>query len=191
MAFWTAEPPASGSSGGIGEPKRKFRFRVQITGLSGTSQVWWAKTVSKPSFQIAAAEHKYLNHTFYYPGSVTWQDVTLTLVDPGDTVAGDQASALSNFLEAGGYVIPATAANRWHTITKSKMVGAMGAVICEQINSQGVAVEKWTLHNAWMTDVKFGDLEYGSDELTELSVTLKYDWASLEAGGVSRFTISS
>ncbi len=27
---------------------------------------------------------------------------------------------------------------------------------------------------------KFGDLEYGGDDLTEVSMTLKYDWASLQ-----------
>tara|TARA_R100000808_G_C2155243_1_gene167252 strand:- start:14625 stop:15212 length:588 start_codon:yes stop_codon:yes gene_type:complete len=176
MAFWTAEPKDAAGTG-VGEPKRKFRFRVQITGLSGNSQVWWAKTVTKPSFQVAAAEHKYLNHTFYYPGSVTWQDVTLTLVDPGDSEAGDQAMSIAQFLEKGGYVIP-TAANRWNTLTKAKMVGAIQSMLIEQLNAAGTAVESWTLHNAFITDAKFGDLEYGSDELTELSVTLKYDWAS-------------
>ena len=179
MAFWTATPSdAAGSA--IGQPKRKFRFRVQITGLSGGSQVWWAKTVTKPSFQVAAAEHKYLNHTFYYPGSVTWQDVTLTLVDPGDTSeAGDQTMALSRFLEKGGYTIPA-GANKWQSLTKAKMVGAIQKVLIEQLNADGIAIESWTLNNAFITDAKFGDLEYGSDELTELSVTLKYDWASCE-----------
>jgi len=58
------------------------------------------------------------------------------------------------------------------------MVGAIQKVLIEQLNADGIAIESWTLNNAFITDAKFGDLEYGSDELTELSVTLKYDWAS-------------
>ena len=77
------------SQGGLKDPKRKFRFTVNFNGIAaaqGGGQLWYAKTVSKPSFQIAAAEHKYLNHTFYYPGSVTWNDVVITLVDPSDMI---------------------------------------------------------------------------------------------------------
>ena len=36
-----------------------------------------------------------------------------------------------------------------------------------------------------MTEVKYGDLEYGGDDLSELSVTLKYDWARIETAGPS------
>ena len=28
------------------------------------------------------------------------------------------------------------------------------------------------------TDINFGDLEYGSDDINELSVKLRYDWAN-------------
>jgi hypothetical protein len=60
MAFWTS-PDST--------PKRKFRFQVSITGMAPNDVVWWAKTVKKPAFTIGAAEHKYLNHTFYFPGN--------------------------------------------------------------------------------------------------------------------------
>ena len=59
------------------QPKRKFRFTVEIQGVQsaqGGATLWYAKTCSKPAFQIANTEHKYLNHTFFYPGAVTWQD---------------------------------------------------------------------------------------------------------------------
>ena len=89
MAFWAEN---FGDGGSLKDPKRKFRWTVQLNGLYGDNAVvWWAKTINKPSFTIAAAEHKYLNHTFYYPGSVTWNDVTLTLVDP---VAPDATATL-------------------------------------------------------------------------------------------------
>ena len=61
--FWTS----AYEEGTIKDPKRKFRFTVTMSGLTTTldsSVVWYAKTCTKPSFQIATAEHKYLNHTF-------------------------------------------------------------------------------------------------------------------------------
>ena len=30
--------------------------------------------------------------------------------------------------------------------------------------------------------MKYGDLAYGEDALTEITVTLKYDWAKLDVG---------
>ena len=170
--FWTSDF----TSGTIKDPKRKFRFRVEMTNLSGGTTIWFAKTATKPSFQIAAAEHKYLNHTFYYPGTVTWQDVTITLVDPTDP---DVAAGLSVLAEQGGYVIPADE-SVWLTMTKSKVAAALGSVNVIQMDGEGADIEAWSLKNAFITEIKYGDLEYGADDLTELSLTLKYDWASMK-----------
>jgi hypothetical protein len=179
MSFWTETDPTK-----IQEPKRKFRFHVYFDGLDSPI-LWWAKTATKPSFQIASAEHKYLNHTFYYPGSITWQDVTITLVDPIDP---DMAASLSDIVQLSGYQPPTSQdGSDEPTLSKDKAVGALGKVYVTQLDSDGVDLETWTLNNAWISELKYGDLEYGSDELTELSITMKYDWATItsEAAGSS------
>jgi hypothetical protein len=66
------------------------------------------------------------------------------------------------------------------TISKAKAAGALGTVIITQIDSNGGELEKWTLWNSFLTEAKFGELAYGTDDLTEMSVTLKYDWARVE-----------
>ena len=95
-------------------------------------------------------------------------------------------------IEAAGYTIPTNQnpGSGLVTMTKGKAVGALGDVIVRQIDGDGNNLESWTLKNAWITDLKFGDLEYGSDDITELSMTLKYDWASLNFGEptISAFT---
>jgi hypothetical protein len=198
MPFWTTSQQTA-----TADPKRKFRFYVTCTALGG--MMWWAKTAAKPSFAIAATEHKYLNHTFYYPGSVTWNDVAITMVDPGAGTAvaasdgllgadpSDVAMGLSKLIEAAGYTIPTNmdTGSGLVTMTKGKAVGALGSVAIRQINGNGDIVEGWTLHNAWITDLKFGDLEYGSDDITELSMTLKYDWAELTDGSTQAFVRGS
>jgi len=180
MAFWSN----NFAEGALLEPKRAFRFKVEFTGLDsskngGTSIAWYAKTATKPSFAISAAEHKYLNHTFYYPGSVTWNDVSITLVDP---TKPDMAGTLASIVEAAGYSPPANA-NDLTSISKARAANALGSVIVTQVDADGNELEKWTLWNAFITELKFGDLTYGEDALTELSVTLKYDWARLEVTG--------
>lgn len=181
MPFWSKDHSEDRT---LDDPKRKFRFKVEFQGINspqGGALMWYAKTVSKPSFQISSAEHKYLNHTFYYPGSVTWQEVSLTLVDP---VNPDMAATLSDIIVAGGYSPPSNALDLV-SMSKAKASSALGNVIITQLDSDGKALETWTLWNSFITELKFGDLEYGADDLTELSVTLKYDWARIETRGNS------
>jgi hypothetical protein len=181
MPFWSTN---FGEDPTLKDPKRKFRFTVEFQGIAaaiGGAVMWYAKTVSKPAFQIAASEHKYLNHTFYYPGSVTWQDVSVTLVDPVDP---DMAATLSDIVVQSGYSPPADT-TALSTMSKAKAAGALGTVIITQIDSDGKPLETWTLWNSFITEVKYGDLEYGGDDLSEMSVTLKYDWARIETAGPS------
>ena len=72
MAFWT-----TGVEKGTQEPKRNFRFKVSIANMNdtGTDMVWWAKTVTKPSYEITESEHTFLTHKFYYPGRLSWAEV--------------------------------------------------------------------------------------------------------------------
>jgi len=191
MAFWTEN-----FSGGGKDPKRNFRFTVQITGLSDTagggtdttSIVWYAKTATKPGYTINSVEHKYLGHTFNYPGSVTWGDVDITVVDPTDP---DVAGTLASIVTKGGYVIPANT-NTQQTISKAKAVSALQSVIITQIDSDGQPVESWTLWNAFITEVQHGTLDYTSDELTEYTIKFKYDWAQLtDASKTDHFTTTT
>ena len=181
MPFWSTN---FGEDTTLKDPKRKFRFTVEFQGVAaaiGGAVMWYAKTVGKPSFQIASSEHKYLNHTFYYPGSVTWQDVQLTLVDPVDP---DMTATLTDIIVQSGYSPPSDT-NSLSTMSKAKAAGALGTVIITQIDSDGKPLETWTLWNSFITEIKYGDLEYGGDDLTEMSVTLKYDWARVETAGAS------
>jgi len=175
MAFWADD--FSDTTKTLEDPKRQFRFLVSFGAFEGqdAGTLWMAKTAAKPSFAISAAEHKFLNHTFFYPGSVTWQDVEITLVDPSNP---DMAATLSSMVNAGGYVGPTTLGT-YNTISKQSAARALGQVLVKQLNAAGDPIETWTLYNPWITDLKYGDLDYSGDELTTITVTLKYDWARL------------
>jgi len=179
MPFWSEN---FGENSELKDPKRNFRFTVEFQGIQaaqGGAKLWYAKTATKPSFAINAAEHKYLNHTFYYPGNVTWNDITVTMVDP---VEPDMSATLSAIVEGSGYKPPANSEDR-SSISKAKSAASLGTVIITQLDSDGNPLETWTLWNSFLTEVKYGDsLEYGNDDLTELSVTIKYDWARLAVG---------
>jgi hypothetical protein len=162
------------------DPKRNFRFIVEFGGINATpggAVAWYAKTAQKPSFAIANTEHKYLNHTFYYPGGVTWNPISITMVDPVDP---DMAATFSDIVVQSGYS-PPTDVTTLGTISKAKAAAALGTVTVTQIDSEGRPLETWTLWNPFIEEIKYGDsLDYGNADLTEVSVTLRYDWARIE-----------
>ena len=180
MPFWSQ---AFGEDAELKDPKRNFRFTVSITGIAaanGGPLLWYANSVTKPAFTLASAEHKYLNHTFYYPGNVTWNSCDIKLVDPGGDP--DVAATLAGILQGGGYQIPTDASsNSLTSISKAKATGALGRVEIKQINADGKPIETWTLWNAFVEEVDFGGtLAYGDEKLTEIKLKLKYDWARIE-----------
>ena len=61
--------------------------------------MWWAKKITKPNFTVAESKHVYLGHTFYYPGNVTWNEITVEMVDP---VSPDASINLSRILFDSG-----------------------------------------------------------------------------------------
>ena len=144
------------------------------------------KEVKKPSFTVASTPHDFLNYKFHYPGRVEWQDVQVTIVDP---VQPDSTASLVKILEAAGYVLPdkyTTQSNEPRTISKEDFVNGLGGQI--QLVQFGAntgeqeenVLEKWILNNPFLTNVDFGNLSYSSDDLVNISMTIKYDWATLE-----------
>jgi len=162
------------------EPKRKYRFTVEITGTGEVGVLWFAKGVNKPEITVESQEHSYLNHKFHFPGTVTWNEVSVTLVDP---VSPDAAKITAEMLTESGYAGPSQLKSSTPaTISKSRAASAVGRVIITQIDADGNPLEKWTLKNAFIVKVAYGELEYGDDALSEVTIDFKYDWAELQAG---------
>ena len=140
---------------------------------------WIVKKVSKPSFTISESEHVFLNHKFWYPGRVEWNTVSVTLADP---VSPDAAKTMMNILDAAGYRYPETATTV-NTISKQNAVAALGRVSIQQIHSDGSPLDEWVLHNPWIKDVKFGELDYTSDDMVDVELEIRYDFAKLVKSG--------
>ena len=175
MAFWTSH---------LADPKRKYRFKLTMF----EEVAWYVKSVSAPSYEITSVEHSFSDHTFYFPGKIKWSDVEVTLVDPaGDD---DVVHKTLELIRLAGYKLPkreeldSTGQNSaFLTFTKEQLVNNNGKVTLETQDAEGNVVEKWTLNNAFITNVKFGDFDYSSDDLREISLTVKYDWASCTITG--------
>ena len=180
MPFWSANFGSTEEL--LKDPKRNFRFYINITGIStenGGPMIWYAKQVAKPTFTLAEATHEYLNHTYYYPGKVSWNAIDITMVDPGGDP--DVAATMAGIMVGAGYKLPTNPdSNSLTSMSKQKAAGALGQVKITQVDADGRMIEEWTLWNAFAQEVDFGGtLAYGNDELTEYKLKIRYDWAEL------------
>lgn len=161
------------------DPKRKYRFIVELAGVGGIGSVWFAKTVDKPEITIGTGEVDFMQHKFYYPGRVEWNEIGLTLVDP---VSPDATEILLDILQDSGYTGPMEAKNTLQSISKGAESNALGQVIIKQVSADGEIQEEWVLNSAIITKIGWGDLDYSSEDLSDISISFRYDWATCTTG---------
>ena len=168
MHFW---------SDNISEPKKNYNWVMSFNAIPH----WVLKTATKPNFTLTESSTNFLGHTFYHPGRVEWQAIDVTL---GDPVQPDSAATMMNLLRQMGYDYPDGLdyadgkKGRGPTgISKKRAVQAMGETKITQLNADGEALEEWQLINPFITKAEFGSLDYASDDMAEVSVTIRYDYA--------------
>ena len=58
----------------------------------------------------------------------------------------------------------------------------MTQINIEILNAAGAPMETWTLNQPFIKAAKFGDLDYSSEDLRTVDLTIRYDWATCEFG---------
>mgnify|MGYP003110054287 CR=1 FL=1 len=159
------------------EPKRKYRFIVAINNQG----YYTVKSVSKPKLTFDNKEYKMINHFYKYPGLGKWEDIDITFVDNINNQTSDLFTTLVNasgFANPNGQLINTGGAGS--TASKTASNTAIGKIKITQVNGKGEAIEVWTLHDAILKDVSWGDtLAYSDDELVEYKLTIQYDYATI------------
>jgi len=160
MSFWTEASL---------EPKRNFRFKI-----NNPQMTWWfAKSIDKPSFDVSNSEYQLINHKFKYPGIVTWKNIQITLADFAKK-GPNGGEALHKELDIMGYTRP----------DKSPMKGigkgnnsAVSDLQIQHLDADGTIVDAWTLKGAFIISATYSKLDYSSDDISEITLEIAYDYA--------------
>lgn len=157
------------------DPKRNFRFKVQF----GTDIIWWAKNVDQPVASVSEATHDFLVHKFYWPSKVTWNEISMEMVDP---VVPGTLDALLGKLQSSGYVIPVNADTPFFSISKTQATaqlnGSTGSdMFIQNIDADGNILHEWTLKHAFIKEVSPSKMDYASEDLMSVTMKIRYDWA--------------
>lgn len=199
MSFWS-DPTAK-------EPLRKNKWLISFTkGLK--DYTYGLKTCTKPSYIVENSSHVLLNYTFNFPKRVVWQPITITFAsvrnkdllitdDNADQALSIRTLSLANQLYfyinsldplSGIYTDP-LGTPQDYSLSKDALVQNFEGPILRllQINENGNAVENWFLYNAYISEVKFGDLSYESEDIVDVTLTIVYDYAKLTNKVITTF----
>ena len=148
------------------EPLRKNRWIMRFPADTGI-QSWTLVSASRPSINQGATEIAFLNTSTWVVGRYTWEDINVTFRDP----IGPSTSQ---------------AVMEWVRLTSESGTGRQGYaagykrdIELEMLDPSNAVVQKWILKNTFLTNVRFGDLNYSDDGLADITATVKMDYAIL------------
>ena len=146
------------------EPKTQNRFVFNIDGIPA----YTIKAANRPTITFEEVALSHMNVKRYLKGRGEWQTLDITLYDP---------------------IVPsaAQAVMEWVRLSHESVTGRDGYsdfykkdCNIQLLGPVGDIVEEWTLKGAWITSANFGALSFDASDPTDITVTLRYDYAILQ-----------
>ena len=147
------------------EPKTKNRFFMEI---GDGIPAYFVKTANRPQITFEEIELNHINVKRYLKGKGTWETLEITLYDP---------------------IVPsgAQAVMEWVRLHHESVTGRDGYsdfykkdITFNVLGPVGDKVEQWRLKGAFIQSADFSDMDYASNEVGTVALTLQYDYAVLE-----------
>ena len=141
------------------EPKRQFRWVFAIEGIDA----FLMKTASRPTFSTEGIEVPFINSVRYLAGKTTFDTVDVTLHDP---IAPSGAQQVMEWVRTHYESVSGRAgyADFYKRDCQLKMLDPVGTVI-----------ELWDMKGCFLESASFGDLDYGSSDPSEISLSIRFD----------------
>ena len=141
------------------EPKRKFRWVFACEGIDA----YLIKTASRPTMNTGEIEIPFMNSTRYIAGKTKFDQLSVTLHDP---IAPSGAQQVMEWVRTHFESVSGRAgyADFYKRDCQLKLLDSVGTV-----------VELWDIKGCFLTSAGFGDLDYGSEDPAEISLSIRFD----------------
>jgi len=146
------------------EPKMKNRYIMEIDGIAS----YLIKTANRPSITFEPVVLDHINVKRKLKGKGEWQDIEITLYDP---------------------IVPSGAQQvmEWVRTSHESITGRDGYadfykkdIDIYMLGPVGDKIENWKIKGAFINSAVFNDLDWASNDPSEITLTLSYDYAILE-----------
>jgi hypothetical protein len=146
------------------EPKMKNRYVMEID----TIPSYLVKAMNRPTIQFETIALDHINVKRKLQGKGDWQDITITLYDP---IVPSAAQKVMDWIRLGHESI--TGRRGYADFYKKDITFYL-------LGPVGDKIEQWTLKGAFIQQANFGELDFSSNEVATIELTLSYDYAILE-----------
>ena len=159
------------------EAQQSFRFYLNIDGIHAAC----ISDVQRPSYRVETEEKRLLNWAFKFPTRVIWNPITFTVqeVFSKEIVSSIANLFMQKFKETYDLPDQINPSNPGD-LSKSKLIESLGRMTIQMLNLEGEKCEEWELFQAFVTEVAPSGMDYKSEDLTNLKITVSYDWANLQ-----------
>ena len=183
---FSINPAGPGTNTGMLMPKLKYRFRVTLLGFGTQASTELTKQVidvSRPKIAFEEIEVPIYNSKIYLSGKPTHEMLTLNVRDDAQgnviKLVGQQIQKQFDFLEQAS----ARSGIDYKFTTRVEVLdggnGALGPAVLETFECFG----------CFLQNTDYGDLNYGTNEVATVALSIRYDNILHEAGTVGVGTL--
>ena len=146
------------------EPKKSHQFIMSLDGIPA----YLIKASAKPSFANGEVVLDHINVQRYVKGKTVWNTISVTLYD---AIVPSGAQAVMEWARL--HHESATGRDGYSSYYKKE-------VRLKQLSPLGEVIEEWKLNGTYIVDANFGSLDWSTEDVVNIELTLRYDWARLE-----------
>ena len=163
----------AGGNQGLLMPKLQFRFRVNFLNFgTNSSTIELTKQVidcARPQVQFQEITLPIYNSTMYLAGKATWQTLAINIRDDASNsvskLVGQQLQKQMDFVEQAS---AATGQDYKFQTNIEILDGGNGA-------NAPIVLETWELYGCFLQTANYNTLNYATNEVVTISMTLRYD----------------
>ena len=126
------------------------------------------KASAKPSVANGEITLDHINVQRYVKGKTVWNTISVTLYD---AIVPSGAQAVMEWVRL--HHESASGRDGYSSYYKKE-------VRLKSLSPLGEVIEEWTLNGTYIVDANFGSLDWSTEDVVNIELTLRYDWARLE-----------
>jgi len=150
------------------EPKKQHQFVMEVLdGNGGAIPAYLIKASAKPSLTNGEITLDHINVKRYVKGKSAWNTISVSLYD---AIVPSGAQAVMTWIRQ--HHESATGRDGYSDYYKKD-------IKLKQLSPLGEVIEEWILKGAFITEANFGSLDWSTEEVQMIEMTLRYDWALL------------
>jgi hypothetical protein len=183
---FSINPAGPGTNTGMLMPKLKYRFRVTLLGFGTQASTELTKQVidvSRPKISFDEIEVPVYNSKIYLSGKPTHEMLTLNVRDDAQgnviKLVGQQIQKQFDFLEQAS----ARSGIDYKFTTRVEVLDGGNGALGPQV------LETFECFGCFLQNTDYGDLNYGTNEVATVALSIRYDNILHEAGTVGVGTL--